>query len=453
MKGKVLVSSLFVFVVLLAPNIVMAQAQEAPGLCYWRGYATVSGSAAATTDTLHAYVNGSLSATGYVRSSTTGFYEAFVNMTQQDNISFKICGVSVNETTFNNSAACDNPAYETINLTMTKLANGAACTLACGCTGGYCCSGLCSSSACSSGDSDDGSGGGSSGGAADDDVTETPITDTVTVNEILSGISAIDLGMTGELSSDDVDVVAVGDEATATATVTVSVVDSADEAATTPEADAAVEEIREGVQAGRQIGVSVSLNVYKVTSKETGQSVYVSKIKLSFTAANEMKDVVLVEVIPKSVAADIDDVVFLGESPIILQSDPIVKWEFPSVAKGQTKDLSYSVKQQLTSIESTTLAVAGQIISSPPQTTCTAGERRCSGNELQQCSNDGLSWNTVQTCEHGCDSAALTCRVPPTATTDNTMMIISIFIIIVIALLASVVYMKSMKKQSVINRI
>jgi hypothetical protein len=41
---------------------------------------------------------------------------------------------------------------------------------------------------------------------------------------------------------------------------------------------------------------------------------------------------------------------------------------------------------------------------------CTADEKQCSGNELQECSNDGMSWNLLETCEYGCDSGDLACN-------------------------------------------
>jgi hypothetical protein len=66
----------------------------------------------------------------------------------------------------------------------------------------------------------------------------------------------------------------------------------------------------------------------------------------------------IVEVIPKSVAADVSELVF-SEQPKVLQADPIVEWVLEKVKKGETKDLSYTVKKQLESVESTTLSVFG----------------------------------------------------------------------------------------------
>jgi PGF-pre-PGF domain-containing protein len=43
------------------------------------------------------------------------------------------------------------------------------------------------------------------------------------------------------------------------------------------------------------------------------------------------------------------------------------------------------------------------------KTACTPNERKCSENELQECSFGGL-WETIETCEHGCSEGA--CLIP-----------------------------------------
>ncbi len=35
---------------------------------------------------------------------------------------------------------------------------------------------------------------------------------------------------------------------------------------------------------------------------------------------------------------------------------------------------------------------------------CIPNEKRCSENNLKQCSSDGLNWQTIQTCEYGCEN-------------------------------------------------
>jgi len=60
---------------------------------------------------------------------------------------------------------------------------------------------------------------------------------------------------------------------------------------------------------------------------------------------------------------------------------------------------------------------------------CTAGTKRCSGDNLQECSENGDAWTTTEECENGCDSDALACKViavtpepepEPKSVTDST---------------------------------
>ena len=111
-----------------------------------------------------------------------------------------------------------------------------------------------------------------------------------------------------------------------------------------------------------QISVTKTLNVYKITNKDTGENAYRSEITLTFTPSKDMKNVEIIEVVPKTTAQSSDELHFPGIKPIILQKDPVLQWLFDTVKKGETKDLSYVVKKKLTSVESITIAVAAEEI-------------------------------------------------------------------------------------------
>jgi hypothetical protein len=86
----------------------------------------------------------------------------------------------------------------------------------------------------------------------------------------------------------------------------------------------------------------------------------------------------------------------------------------------------------------------------PPSTTCTAGTKRCSGDNLQQCSTDGTAWETTEACTYGCDSSTLRCKssAPPLAGLEEIPWTIIAGVVIVAALVvvAVVVYLKKFKK-------
>lgn len=54
-------------------------------------------------------------------------------------------------------------------------------------------------------------------------------------------------------------------------------------------------------------------------------------------------------------------------------------------------------------------AISGEEISAAP--VCTADEKRCLGDELQQCNVNATSWETVEICTFGCSSTTLICNL------------------------------------------
>jgi len=153
----------------------------------------------------------------------------------------------------------------------------------------------------------------------------------------------------------EVDVVA---EETAVAETTKEAIESVKKSATTGEAKRAVEK----VEKGEAVKIEKKLKTYKITNKEVSdKEVYKSKIELKLKAEQEMKDVDIIEDIPKTVASDVNEITFLGEQPTVLQADPIVQWSFDVIKKGEEKDLSYVVDKKLEALESVTVAAAQEI--------------------------------------------------------------------------------------------
>ena len=162
---------------------------EAPDLCSYRGYANKSGTLVNTTDVIG--VSGGdkpYNATIF----TDGTYTLDVSATPGANITFKICGVTVDQGYRN--FTCPSTTLNSLNLSISSSANAASCSYSCACSGGYCCSGAteykagdgtgtCQSSACSapsSGGSSGGGGGGGGGGATTTLVSSTTLPATTT---------------------------------------------------------------------------------------------------------------------------------------------------------------------------------------------------------------------------------------------------------------------------------
>ncbi|MBI2971260.1 MAG: hypothetical protein HYY37_02460 [Candidatus Aenigmarchaeota archaeon] len=262
------------------------------------------------------------------------------------------------------------------------------------CGDGYCDSGeSCTSdnSGCSSGRActngcveSSGGGGGSSGSASTVSATTTTtvpattttttlppvqnlgtpveVTEQATVTEVVMVVPPESLGLT-EVNAGTVKVEKVAEASVVTSVVTERVEQTVDQAlatAVTETAKEALQEIKQNMQSSssQPVLVSKSVEVFLVTAKDTGKSTTVTKVTLSFSSPVDATNIKVVEVIPKSVAASANDLVFLGLKPVILQADPIVQWSFDEVKKGESKDMSYTVKKNLTKIESTTIAAA-----------------------------------------------------------------------------------------------
>ncbi|MEM3126950.1 MAG: hypothetical protein QW331_02690 [Candidatus Woesearchaeota archaeon] len=100
--------------------------------------------------------------------------------------------------------------------------------------------------------------------------------------------------------------------------------------------------------------IQKSLRVYRVNT--IGKEKYVTKVVLS-VAGNGLSDLELVEDIPKQYLSNANRAVY-SRNPIIIQKDPVIKWEFDYVPPGETKDYSYIVEAKMEEPPENTVAVA-----------------------------------------------------------------------------------------------
>ena len=162
----------------------------------------------------------------------------------------------------------------------------------------------------------------------------------------------------------------VGDASTETFTenTLAGIEEAIEQHVTDTKAVAVLQELRTGFESGEKVKATVArtLTVYKINNQDTGDAVYRSQITLIITAPRDMKNMKIVEVIPKTVVKSSDDLIFTGETPKILQKDPVVQWVIDSLKKGKSLDFSYIVKKKISSIKSYTLA-GGEEETAPPK--------------------------------------------------------------------------------------
>jgi PGF-pre-PGF domain-containing protein len=143
-----------------------------PPVCDWRGYARIDNTLINTSHVIMSYTNDSQPTNGTIFSD--GYYVLPVPGIIGDNVTFKICGVYVNESY--RTWGCGGVGYNLLNLSINKSSDGAACTYACGCSGGYCNSGVCASSATTTSTPTTVSGPGGGGGGTTSVATTTATT-------------------------------------------------------------------------------------------------------------------------------------------------------------------------------------------------------------------------------------------------------------------------------------
>jgi len=122
--------------------------------------------------------------------------------------------------------------------------------------------------------------------------------------------------------------------------------------ATTQEAKDAISDMQSKDLPGK---IEKFLSVYEVSKKGSEEVTYISKVVVSINIDQNMKNFEVIEQIPKSVAKSVSELVF-SEKVIVLEDDPIVKWDLKYAPEGQTKEYSYTVNKKIESIDSNTVA-------------------------------------------------------------------------------------------------
>lgn len=120
-----------------------------------------------------------------------------------------------------------------------------------------------------------------------------------------------------------------------------------------------INDVQNKVSTGKlsQLTVTKRLDVYNVVNKDTEEYDYRSKITLTITSTEDLEDVKIIDVISKDAAESADDIIFYGETPKILQKDPIFEWNFKEIKKDKSKSVYYIIKKKV-DIELTTIATS-----------------------------------------------------------------------------------------------
>ncbi|NIP40611.1 MAG: hypothetical protein GTN39_03755 [Candidatus Aenigmarchaeota archaeon] len=181
-------------------------------------------------------------------------------------------------------------------------------------------------------------------------------------------------------------------------------------------------------------------------------------MRMKYKGDRKVENFVVHDKIPKTFASSSDNVTVTaaGAKIEIVEKDPEYIFLYSGMNPNQEIIITYSVDQEVGAsvINETETSVYGENYEGlPPGEVCIAGEKRCEGNDLQECSEDRTGWRTIETCEYGCDPTELTCKGAPPEVTPVTIdigkywMWIVVVIVVIVVVILGVVFAKKRKKK------
>ena len=103
------------------------------------------------------------------------------------------------------------------------------------------------------------------------------------------------------------------------------------------------------------ISIIKTLRTYEITSGTSGNKEHLSKIVLQAIPSSASFDIEIIEEIPKNIAESTDDIQFLSQ-PIIIDRDPIVKWNVQYASKDDAIEVGYIINKKIKTISTETIA-------------------------------------------------------------------------------------------------
>jgi len=202
--------------------------------------------------------------------------------------------------------------------------------------------------------------------------------------------------------------------------------------------------------------ISSQIRMTRDFRAEGGRSEFT--IRMRYTGDRSLNNFIVHDKVPKTFAQDADNLTVNapGAKVEIAEKDPEYVFLYETMSPEQEIMITYSVvKEVSTSVidEAESFVYAEGYEGLPPGEVCTAGERRCEGNDLQECLQDGTGWRTLQTCGQGCDAERMACKEAPGGQPDamailmENLLWVILAVVVVIIVIAGVFLFKITKKK------
>ena len=182
--------------------------------------------------------------------------------------------------------------------------------------------------------------------------------------------------------------------------------------------------------------IAQNTEVDRSLNSSGGKTTVTTKVKYK---GEDTKNLMVYDKVPKAFASNHANITITATGAVlkIVEEDPEYLFIYPDVLKGQELSINYKVSSDLnTSILDDFVAPEFYAESIGKATiteaaACTAGEKKCTANDLQVCGSDG-EW-TTETCTYGCEAGACKQSLSIATAADYTVYIIVIAVIIIVA--------------------
>ncbi|MFH1978239.1 MAG: hypothetical protein ABIJ92_02855 [Candidatus Aenigmatarchaeota archaeon] len=209
----------------------------------------------------------------------------------------------------------------------------------------------------------------------------------------------------------------------------------------------------------------------RVMSRETGKTRF--DLTLKYKGQKKIKNLVVWDKLPKAFAAHTDNISVnvTGATIEIVETDPEYLFVFDEVAPQQEIVISYEVARlaAATTVDDAEVEIYAEgleevgdvcgngvcetgensdncLVDCPLiADTCNAGEKRCSGNSIQECIEDGTDWRTIDTCQHGCANNVCVER-PAADVVDYMLLYAGVLVVIIIIIIIVLVVLHQKRK-------
>lgn len=199
--------------------------------------------------------------------------------------------------------------------------------------------------------------------------------------------------------------------------------------------------------------ITSDMSTTRMINVSSGKSKITTRMR--YQGQQQVRNMIIYESVPKTFAlnASLVTVSAPGATVEIAEDDPSWVIMYDQIDPNDEIVITYEVtgSKSSSNIDGMVTEIYAEGLEEAPvtQTTCTAGQKRCSPttNMLQQCSQDGTTWENLEACKYGCNSATLECNTeqpgPGTGATAGelpVMWIVIIAAIVIIIIIGILVY-------------